>query len=157
MEYHPKSFKCSVTAVWEPQILTSTFSRMTAWHEINYTAPACMHVQMHIQRAFQLHIILYALSQDRLLLSSGLNTEPSKYEVTAPVKANPLFRSHILACRVHTETAEQQPSILEYDVNLATAATFPGIQQVKVKTFIGHVGLLLQLILTSSGNILHTA
>jgi len=44
---------------------------------------------------------------------------------TFPVKANPLFRSHILACRVHTETAEQQPSILEYDVTLATVATFP--------------------------------
>ena len=106
---------------------------MTALQEINYTAPACMHVQMHIQTAFQLHIILYALSQDRLLLSSGLNTEPSKHEVTAPVKANPLLRSHILACRAHTEIAEQQPSISGYDVTLATAATFPGIQQVKLR------------------------
>jgi hypothetical protein len=85
---------------------------MTVWHEINYTAPESMHVHMHIQTALQLYIILYALSQDRLLLSSGLKTEPSKYEVTAPVKANPLLRSHILACTVHTETAEQQPSIL---------------------------------------------
>lgn len=92
-----------------------------------------MHVHMHIQIALQLHIILYVLSQDILLLSSGLNIEPSKYEVTAPVKANPLFRSHILACRVHTETAEQQPSILEYDVTLATVATFPGIQHVKLR------------------------
>jgi hypothetical protein len=81
---------------------------------------------MHIKTAVQLHIILYALSQDRLF-RRGLNTEPSKYEVTAPVKANPLFHPHILACRVHTETAEQQPSILEYDVTLATVATFPGI------------------------------
>jgi hypothetical protein len=64
-------------------------------------------------------------------MRSGLKTELSKYEVTAPVMANPLFHSHILACRVRTETAEQQPSILEYDVTLATAATFPGIQQLK--------------------------
>jgi hypothetical protein len=91
---------------------------------------ACTHAHTN---SIQLHIILYALIPDTLLLSSGLNTEPSKYEVTAPVMANPLFRSHILACRVHTETAEQQPSILEYDVTLATAATFPGKQQVKLR------------------------
>jgi hypothetical protein len=108
---------------------------MAVWHEISYTAPACMHVHMHTQTALLLHTSLCALNQDRLLLSSDLSTEPSNYEVRAPVMANPLFRSHILACRVHKETAEQQPSILEYDVTLATVATFPAIKQFTLRYF----------------------
>jgi hypothetical protein len=48
-------------------------------------------------------------------------------KVAVPVKVNPLFHSHILACIVHRETAEPQPSTLECDATLSTAATFPEI------------------------------
>jgi hypothetical protein len=48
-------------------------------------------------------------------------------KLAVPVKVNPLFHSHILACRVHRETAEPQPNTLECGVTLATVATFPEI------------------------------
>jgi len=37
---------------------------MTVWHEINYTAPASMHVHMHIQTALQLQFCMPLVRTD---------------------------------------------------------------------------------------------
>jgi hypothetical protein len=54
-------------------------------------------------------------------------------KLPVPVKVNPLFHSHILACKVHREIAALLPSTLEYDVTLAIVAAFPVILITSIK------------------------